>query len=138
MGTPSTNSKRKYNENAYDRIEVTVPKGDKAKYREHAARKDNGSLNSFIKRAMSETMQRDISNAGDLPPVGDLPGLLSRDVSDLGLSVNALNHLKRRKVNTVADFLRSYESSLIDKRVVSEVLDALHVPDSSTAPDKKK
>lgn len=68
MGKTSTDSKRKYNEKAYDRIEVTVPKGDKAKYKAHAEVKDSGSLNSFIKRAMAETLERD--NSGKPAPSG--------------------------------------------------------------------
>lgn len=49
----------KYNEKAYDRINIAVPKGDKAKIQAHADKHDGGSVNGFIKRAINETMERD-------------------------------------------------------------------------------
>jgi hypothetical protein len=43
---------------AYDRINLTVPKGEKAKIKEHAdSRREK--VNEFIQRAIRETMQRD-------------------------------------------------------------------------------
>lgn len=48
----------KYNEKAYDRINVAVPKGMKSEIGEHAKRID-GSVNSFVNRAIKETMERD-------------------------------------------------------------------------------
>jgi len=56
---------RKYNESAYDRIELKVYKGKKAEFQAHAAstgRGENGrgeSLNGFINRAIDETIERD-------------------------------------------------------------------------------
>ena len=52
-----------FNKNAYDRINLTVPKGEKEKIKSHADKYDNGSVNGFIKRAIDETMERD--NAED-------------------------------------------------------------------------
>ena len=48
----------KYVKNNYDRINVTFPKGEKEKLREHA-QKQNESVNAFIVRSVSETMERD-------------------------------------------------------------------------------
>ncbi|MEG1577717.1 MAG: hypothetical protein RRY64_00490 [Oscillospiraceae bacterium] len=48
----------KYVKNAYDRIEVKVPKGDKDGILLHAEIRD-GSLNKFMNRAIAETMARD-------------------------------------------------------------------------------
>ena len=51
MGKTSTNSKRKYNEKAYDRISVTVPKGKKEEYRALAETKGlslNGLINKLL------------------------------------------------------------------------------------------
>ena len=45
---------------AYDRINLNVPKGEKDTIKAHAAQFDNGSINGFIKRAIKETMQRDL------------------------------------------------------------------------------
>ena len=49
---------RKYNEKAYDRLEISVPKGKKADLQAHAAGHDE-SLNGFVNRAIDETMSRD-------------------------------------------------------------------------------
>ena len=48
----------KYVKNNYDRINVTFPKGQKETLREHA-KKQNESVNAFIVRSVSETMERD-------------------------------------------------------------------------------
>ena len=52
----------KYNDKAYDRINIVVRKGTKTKIAEHAVQMD-GSLNAFINRAIEETMQRDLDGA---------------------------------------------------------------------------
>ena len=49
---------RKYNEKAYDRIELKVPKGKKESLQAHAAQQDE-SLNGFVNRAIDETVERD-------------------------------------------------------------------------------
>ena len=59
MGKSSTRAQNKYISKAYDRINLNVPKGQKAIIKEHAERYDGGSINGFIKRAIAETMQRD-------------------------------------------------------------------------------
>ncbi len=48
----------KYVKNNYDRINVTFPKGQKEILREHA-KKQNESVNAFIVRSVSETMEHD-------------------------------------------------------------------------------
>lgn len=49
----------KYVKNNYDRIELTVkPKGKKEALKQHAA-SIGETLNSFINRAINETMERD-------------------------------------------------------------------------------
>lgn len=58
MPTARTKANRKYNEKAYDRIEFTVPKGEKAEIA--AAAKCVGlSMNAFIKEAVKEKIARD-------------------------------------------------------------------------------
>lgn len=48
----------KYMKNNYDEIKIRVPKGDKAIIKAHAD--DHGeSVNEFIKRAITEAIQRD-------------------------------------------------------------------------------
>ena len=49
---------RRYNEKAYDRIELKVPKGRKAELQEHA--KTHGeSLNGFVNRAIDVVVDMD-------------------------------------------------------------------------------
>ena len=49
---------RKYNEKAYDRIALTVKKGEKDKLKAHAE-KQGETLNGFINRAISYQVQTD-------------------------------------------------------------------------------
>lgn len=49
---------------AYDRINLTVPKGDKETIQAHAAARGE-SVNGFIKRAIAETIERDKEKAGE-------------------------------------------------------------------------
>ncbi|MCU6700638.1 hypothetical protein [Dorea ammoniilytica] len=48
----------KYVKNNYDRINVTFPKGQKEIIKAHAS-KHNESVNAFIIRSVTETMERD-------------------------------------------------------------------------------
>lgn len=48
----------KYVKNNYDRINVTFPKGQKETIKNHAETKGE-SVNSFIVRAVNETLERD-------------------------------------------------------------------------------
>ncbi len=45
---------------AYDRINLTVKKGEKDKIKAHAEQYDGGSVNAFIQRAIAEQMKRDL------------------------------------------------------------------------------
>ena len=60
MAVPKANQRavNKYKKNNYDRIEITVPKGQRAVFQAHAATFGE-SVNGFIGRAISETMERD-------------------------------------------------------------------------------
>jgi predicted HicB family RNase H-like nuclease len=63
MAKAQTVASNKYNAKAYDRIALQVKKGEREKLREHA--KEHGeSLNGFINRAITETVERD--NGGKL------------------------------------------------------------------------
>lgn len=57
-GKASTRAHNKYNAKAYDRINLTLPKGQKEIVQAHAAARSE-SVNGFIGRAISETMERD-------------------------------------------------------------------------------
>ena len=48
----------KYVKNNYDNLTVRVPKGNKAELQAHAE-KMGESLNAFVNRSMSETVERD-------------------------------------------------------------------------------
>jgi len=56
MATAKTKAVRKYNEKAYDRIELKVPKGEKEAIKAFAESKGM-SLNSFINAAIQEKMK---------------------------------------------------------------------------------
>lgn len=58
MGKTSSAVKNKYNAKAYDRINLTVNKGKKELIKAHAEQQGE-STNSFINRAIDETMERD-------------------------------------------------------------------------------
>lgn len=66
MSTARTRANRKYNEKAYDRIGLTVPKGRKAIIAEAAAAAtpDGMSVNAFINAAIDEKMARQNTDAG--------------------------------------------------------------------------
>lgn len=51
--------KNRYNDKTYDRINLTVYKGEKELIKEHANKFDGGSVNGFIQRAIRETIERD-------------------------------------------------------------------------------
>lgn len=59
MGRTSSAVKNRYISKAYDRINLTVKKGEKDAIKAHADRYDGGSVNAFIQRAIAETMERD-------------------------------------------------------------------------------
>ena len=46
----------------YDRINLTVPKGQKEMLKAHADRYDGGSVNAFINRAIDMQIQRDTAS----------------------------------------------------------------------------
>ena len=52
---------RKYNEKAYDRLEIKIAKGRKAEVKTHADTQGE-SLNGFVGRAIDEAIERDNTN----------------------------------------------------------------------------
>lgn len=62
MGKSSTQAQNKYIAKAYDRINLTVPKGQKDVVQAYAAARGE-SVNGFIGRAIAETMGRDSGGA---------------------------------------------------------------------------
>ncbi|NLB16330.1 MAG: ribbon-helix-helix protein, CopG family [Clostridiales bacterium] len=57
MNKAKTAAKRRYNEKAYDRIEITVPKGYRATIAK-AAESVGMSVNALIKEALAEYIAR--------------------------------------------------------------------------------
>lgn len=49
----------KYMKENYDRVNLTMPKGQKEELISHAAAMGDSSLNAFINRAISETIAHD-------------------------------------------------------------------------------
>ena len=60
-GKTSAQSINKYMRKVYDRIGLTVPKGNKDKIKTHAESMGE-SVNGFINRAIEETINRDKAN----------------------------------------------------------------------------
>lgn len=58
MGKASTRAQNKYIAKAYDRINLTVPKGKKDAIQAHAE-SHGESVNGFINRAIDQQMERD-------------------------------------------------------------------------------
>lgn len=58
MGKASTKAQNKYIAKAYDRVNLTMPKGKKDSVQLHAAQHGE-SVNAFINRAIDEAMGRD-------------------------------------------------------------------------------
>jgi len=59
MSKTSAKVKNRWNENAYDRINLTVDKGKKEIIRAHAE-KHGESVNGFINRSIDEAMKKDM------------------------------------------------------------------------------
>jgi hypothetical protein len=70
---------RKYNAKAYDRLEITVAKGRKDVIKAHAAKHEE-SLNSFVNRAIDETMERETLPSP--PKLKRSPKDIMKDASD--------------------------------------------------------
>ena len=64
MGKPSTAAQNRYIAKAYDRVNLTLPKGRKEEVKAHAEQRGE-SLNGFIQRAIDETIQRDDTPASE-------------------------------------------------------------------------
>ena len=58
MARTSAKVKNRYNDKAYDRINLTVPKGQKDIIKAHAESQGE-SVNGFIQRAINTTMKND-------------------------------------------------------------------------------
>lgn len=59
MAKTSSAVKNRYNDKAYDRVTVIVPKGEKNKLKSHADKFGYKSLNDFINHAISAQIERD-------------------------------------------------------------------------------
>ena len=62
MSKTSAKVKNRYNDKAYDRINLTVPKGQKNIIKAHAESQGE-SLNGFVQRAINEAMNKEKSES---------------------------------------------------------------------------
>lgn len=95
----------KYVKNNYDRVELSVkPKGKKEQMKAHAESKGE-TLNSFINRAIDETMERDNNEQGRVyqRPEGDYCAVVP--VGNLDF-----NNKKMRKTKTKSGFKTEKEA----------------------------
>lgn len=63
-GKTSNESKRKYNEKSYDRIQLVVKKGKKAEI-QAAAEKQGESLNAYVIGAVERRMETEQEDGGE-------------------------------------------------------------------------
>lgn len=59
MGKTSTASKRKYNEKAYERVALVVPKGGKSTIKAAADQTTGGSINGYVNQAINAQLEKD-------------------------------------------------------------------------------
>lgn len=129
-GKTSNESKRKYNEKAYDRIQLVVKKGKKEEIKTYA--ENHGySLNSFVNEAIDEKMQKPAPYKEKTVPEDSKP------IDELDLSVRTYNIVKRAGCDTVGQ-LRAYmnsEKCIFSEggRVYKEIAEALNIPLSSVS-----
>lgn len=57
MSKPTAAVKNKWNDKSYDRINLTVPKGNKEKIKEYA-KKNGESVNGMINRLLDEVIRK--------------------------------------------------------------------------------
>lgn len=65
MGKKSTAAKNRWNDKTYDRINLTVPKGEKEHIKAHAEKRGE-SVNGFIQRAIKQTIEDDNYELGNI------------------------------------------------------------------------
>lgn len=58
MGKTSAAVKNRYNEKAYDRIALMLPKGSKERLKEEAEKRGFKSINSLISQAVTEYLNK--------------------------------------------------------------------------------
>lgn len=74
MGKASTRAQNKFIAKAYDRVNLTMPKGKKDTVQAHAAARGE-SVNGFINRAIDSQMERD----GAAPESTEGPGEVKKE-----------------------------------------------------------
>lgn len=142
-GKTSNESKRKYNEKSYDRIQLVVKKGKKEEIKSFAESKGY-SLNGFVNEAIDEKMR--ILSEPAAPSAPESSGELSlpaeelnKDVSALPLGVREYNVIKRAGCNTIGELINylSSDNCAIKKdghfyRNIKAAVEGLH---AETAPE---
>lgn len=74
----STKYKNEYNKNAYDRLIINVPKGQKAEIEEYRKAKGYSSLNAFINELIRKEMQGEAAEEHNTVIVGrDNKGIIN-------------------------------------------------------------
>lgn len=108
MAVPKANQRavNKYKKNKYDRIEITVPKGQRAVFQAHAAALGE-SVNGFIGRAILEAMERD--GSGTPPTSSQQPAETAQGAGVVSLPFDTLEAAQRAADaagEAVSDFIR--------------------------------
>lgn len=94
MAVPKANQRavNKYKKNNYDRIEITVPKGQRAVFQAYASTRGE-SVNGFIGRAILEAMERD--SGGTSPEIVGKPSESTQRAGVVSLPSDTLEAAQR-------------------------------------------
>ena len=117
MAVPKANQRavNKYKKNNYDRIEITVPKGQRTVFQAHAAALGE-SVNGFIGRAILETMARD--GGGTAPETAGKPAESTQGAGVVSLpseTLRAAQEAAQSAGETVSQFVERAVSVQIQR-----------------------
>lgn len=131
MGKASTRAQNKYIAKAYDRINLTVPKGKKETIQAHAVARGE-SVNGFINRAIDEVMERDSLKGPTVPAERAFHSLRpwSLKVRPLWISEKEVNDMtdkerKDTKMATIYELRLLFTSGEKKEYTVEEIAELL-------------
>lgn len=132
MGKTSATVKNRYNAKAYDRIQIVVPKGQKAAVEAHASSKGesvNGLVNTLLRQDMGLTEAEWKTFTVSVTEKENIIDPQTMQPHDSREALYALDGLHEEKMQVVADTpveamyaaADQYEKRFADSRVIYEV-----------------
>lgn len=104
MAVPKANQRavNKYKKNNYDRIEITVPKGQRAVFQAHAEAHGE-SVNGFITRSIREALDRDTGTVDGAQDTALTPVALETIQAAISATGETIPQFVGRAVNNQAE-----------------------------------